>query len=111
MDSAAPALYGPFAARKALMPANRKPASTTRRRGRTLFAVWFALFAFAALGLGVATGGADPGKGNGNGANNANGNPGHTPNQNHGGTQQGQQHETPGGGRGIPGCGPSGSKP
>jgi hypothetical protein len=91
------------------MPANPTPASTTRRRGRTLFGVWFALFAVAALGLGAASGGADPG--NGNGANNANGNPGHTPNQNHGGTQQGQQHETPGGGRGIPGCGPSGSKP
>lgn len=37
--------------------------------------------------------------------------PGHTPYANHGGQQQGHKYPTPGGGQGIPGCGPSNSTP
>jgi hypothetical protein len=75
------------------MPADRKK----------LFGVWFAMFLFATVGLGATTGFAANG--------NSNSSPGHTPNANPGGTQQGQQYPTPHGGRGIPGCGPSDSQP
>src|SRR4051812_47171884 len=68
------------------MPADRNDSISPRHR-RKLFAVWFALFLFMVVGLGTTTGLAA----NGNGANNSNGNPGHTPDANHGGSQQGDQ--------------------
>src|SRR3954470_24361312 len=76
------------------------PSDSARpKRRKSAFGLWLFLLVLATVGAGTTTGLA------------ANGNPGHAPNQNHGGTQQGQQYETPNGGRGIPGCGPSNSQP